>query len=305
MLSNSHGLSEYDKQWHSIDDQLALLEERNLVINNKELAKQFLSHIGYYRFSGYCLAFESSRHEFIEGTTFEAIKNSYLFDVNIRDAVTDSLEVIEFDVRANVAHLFTANTSAFGHLDPNHFKPNFNHSDWLASLREEAERSKEKFVVHFQGKYKGFPDLPFWMATEIASFGSVSKMYAGLKGTFQKPIASRYNMQPQDFDSAIHHLCYIRNICAHHGRLWDRKWAIQPKLPKGKNWQNPLVPDRSRLFVTMLMINRIIKRCKGIDKFAIEWRRRISDLIKEPPALANSMKKMGLPEHWYQHPYWR
>jgi len=267
-------------------------------------SSQFLGISGH-RFSGYCLAFEKCRHEFIEGTTVEAIKASYHFDVKLRDAITDALEVIEVDTRSNVAHIFTSNTSAFGHLERDNFKPNFRHADWLASLREEAERSKEKFVIHYQDKYNGFPDLPFWMATEIASFGSVSKMYAGLKGRFQKPIASRYGMQQQDFDSALHHLCYIRNICAHHGRLWDREWAIQPRLPAGKNWEAPLLPDKSRLFVTLLMISRVIKGCKGIDRFAIDWRRRVSDLIKEPPKLDDAMARMGLTEKWYQHPYWR
>ena len=304
-MSSSHSRTDYDKQWCSIDDQLALLADRGLVIDNKDQAKQFLSHIGYYRLSGYCLAFEKRRHEFIAGTTSTAIKDSYLFDVKLRDAVTDALEVIEVDARSNIAHIFTSNTSAFGHLDANNFKPRFRHDDWLTSLQEEAERSKEKFVIHYQGKYNGFPDLPYWMATEIASFGSVSKMYAGLKPGLQKPIASRYNMQQQDFDSALHHLCYIRNICAHHGRLWDREWAIQPRLPAGKNWEAPLLPDKSRLFVTLLMISRVIKGCKGIDRFAIDWRRRVSDLIKEPPKLDDAMARMGLTEKWYQHPYWR
>ena len=303
-MSNSHSRTNYDKQWCSIDDQLILLAQRGLVINDKERAKHFLSHIGYYRFSGYCLAFETSRHAFVDGTTFKAIKDAYLFDVKIRDAITDALEVIEVDVRSNVAYIFTSNTSPFGHLEKENFKPNFDHAAWLESLREEAKRSKEKFVIHYEGKYNGFPDLPFWMATEIASFGSVSKMYGGLKGNYQKPIASRYNFQPQDFESAIHHLCYIRNICAHHGRLWDREWTIQPRLPKAKNWQPPLVPDSSRLFVTLLMTYRIIKHRKGIGNFANEWRKRITELIKEAPDLENSMNLMGLPEDWFKHPYW-
>lgn len=303
-MSSSHTRTEYDKQWSSVDNQLALLAQRGLVIDNKEHAKQFLSHIGYYRFSGYCLAFEDSRHNFIAGTTFKAIKDSYLFDVKLRDAITDALEIIEVDVRSNVAYIFTSNTSAFGHLETDKFKPNFRHADWLKTLRDEAARSKERFVKHYENKYNGFPDLPFWMATEIASFGSVSKMYAGLKPRFQKPIASRYNSQPQDFESALHHLTYIRNICAHHGRLWDREWAIQPRLPRSKQWQRPLVPNSSRLYVTMLMIYRIIKCCKGIDMFGNDWRKRVTELINDAPKLDGAMDLMGLPENWNRHPYW-
>jgi len=52
---------------------------------DEEAAGGFLRHINYYRFSGYGLAFEQSRHQFILGTTFGQIRDTYEFDRALRD----------------------------------------------------------------------------------------------------------------------------------------------------------------------------------------------------------------------------
>jgi abortive infection bacteriophage resistance protein len=303
-VSSNSGLPKYTKPWISIKDQVAKLISRGLLVPDPTSAEKFLWHLNYYRFSGYCLAFEDQRHVFSNGTTFEAVKTAYDFDVSLRDLLTEALEVIEVDSRSVVAHIFGDKYGAFGHLDKNNFKPSFDHSIWLTHIRDEADRSSELFVEHFRKNYSGFPDLPCWIASEVMSFGSVSKMYGGLKDQCATPIANRYNMQKSDFESTLHHLSYVRNVCAHHSRLWDRVWAIMPRVPHGKNWQHPLVPHRDRVFVTLLLIYRILKRCSTSGPFAIEWRRRVNDLMKNPPATGRALTQMGMPQEWYKHPYW-
>lgn len=303
-MSSQSGPPHFSKPWLSIPDQLTKLESRGLVIGNRQSAEKFLWHLNYYRFSGYCLAFEDSRHAFRVRTKFEDVVAAYRFDVALRDLLTEALEVIEVDSRSVMAYLFGSNCGAFGHIDPTNFKPSFNHTDWNERVREETDRSSELFVEHFKNNYAGFPNLPCWIATEVMSFGTVSKMYGGLKDALQNPIASRYNMQKGDFESALHHLSYVRNVCAHHSRLWDRVWAITPRVPKAQQWQPPLVPDRSRVFVTILMIYRVLKRCSAIDHFATDWRRRINELMKNKPPIENALTRMGMPTEWYKHPYW-
>jgi abortive infection bacteriophage resistance protein len=303
-VSTNSGLPKYTKPWLSIKDQIEKLISRGLVVTDRGSAERFLWHLNYYRFSGYCLAFEDQRHSFCDGTTFEIVKAAYDFDVILRDLLTEALEVIEVDSRSVIAHIFGDRYGAFGHLDKDNFKPSFDHSSWLAHVRDEADRSSELFVEHFRNNYDGFPDLPCWIATEVMSFGSVSKMYGGLKDQCSTPIANRYNMQKGDFESTLHHLSYVRNVCAHHSRLWDRVWAITPRVPRSQYWQPPLVPERSRVFVTLLIICRILKRCSAIGSFAVNWRRRVNELMKNPPATGRALKQMGMPSDWYKHPYW-
>lgn len=303
-MSSGPGQPQYSKPWLPIKDQIQRLVSRGLIIDDQKSAEQLLWHLNYYRFSGYCLAFETCRHAFQPGTTFSQVQSAYAFDVSLRDLLTEALEVIEVDVRSAVAHLFGQKSGAFGYLEAKYFRPSFDHSKWLEKLREEAQRSSELFVEHFRSHYAGFPDLPFWIATEVMSFGAVSKAYSGLLDAYQRPVSDRYNMQKGDFVSILHHLTYVRNVCAHHCRLWDRVWDIKPKLPAAKHWHPPLVPDAARLFVTILFVYRVLKNCSANQKFAIEWKRRINELVKQLPDTGDALTRMGMPNDWFKHPLW-
>lgn len=294
----------YNKPWLSIPQQLLKLESRGLIIGDRRIAQDFLWHLNYYRFSGYCLAFEQNRHTFVAGTTFEQIKASYQFDVSLRDLLTEALEVIEVDSRSTIAHIFGNKYGAFGHLESSNFRASFKHSDWLDRVRIEAGRSSERFVTHFKNNYIEFPDLPCWIATEVTTFGTVSKMYEGLLDQCQSPIANRYGLQKGDLESTLHHLSYVRNVCAHHSRVWDRVWSIMPRVPNGKAWQQPLMPSKNTIFVTLIIIYRVLKQCAASRAFAVEWRRRVNELMRSPPSAVDALQRMGMPVYWYKHPYW-
>ena len=298
------GAETYAKKWLSIEAQLSLMESRGLKVSDRNSALQFLKHVNYYRFSGYCLAYQKSDSGF-ENVDFSDIQIAYQFDVVLRDILTEALEVIEVDVRSNVALIFGERYGAFGHTLVSNFRTTFAFFDWTVKIHEETGRSSELFVKHFEAHYEGYPNLPCWVVTEIMSFGLLSRMYSGLLDQCQSPIANRYSLQKGDLESALHHLSYVRNVCAHHCRLWDRKWDIAPKLPHNQYWQPPLVPQRDRLFVTLLLIYRILKRCPSQNLFAIDWRRRINELLRTPPTAPNALSHMGMPPKWHDHPYWK
>jgi abortive infection bacteriophage resistance protein len=297
-------LPPYQKPWLSCADQVAQLTARGLVVAAPAAAEQFLSHVNYYRFSGYCLAFEQQRHKFIAGTTFDQVRAAYDFDLLLRDMVTEALEIVEVDMRACVAHHFGQQHGAFGHVNPAIFFHRFDHADWLKRLREEATRSSELFVQHFRASYSQFPDLPVWAVTEIMSFGALSIMFKGMVKSDQKVIAARYSLQPDEMRSWMHHLVYVRNLCAHHSRLWDRVYAIKPLLPRARNWQPPVVPRNDRLWATLLALYHLMRRCHAIGSFATDWRDRVNAHMNAPPTATNPLAAMGMPPNWNTNPIW-
>jgi abortive infection bacteriophage resistance protein len=293
------------KPWLCVQDQLRKLAGYGLVIADTATATQFLEHINYYRFSGYGLAFEQSRHVFLPGTTFEAVRQAYEFDRALRDLVTEALEIIELDLRTTIAYWYGKTYQTFGHRLARNFHDRSAHRQWIKKLRDETRRSREAFVNHHRVKYAEFPDLPIWVATEIMSFGSLSRMYANLIKTDQKPIAARYHLQPLTLASWIHHLVYVRNLCAHHSRLWDLAWDIKPEFPPGKVWQPPSVPSNARLFASLLIQNAILRCCPAERRFAAEWRRRVEELLtRSLPTVPKVGDRMDLPTDWLQHPLW-
>lgn len=295
----------YPKQWLSIPDQLVKLKSYGLVCSDDSTACDFLEHINYYRFSGYALAFETQRHVFRHGTTFEQIRAAYDFDRALRDLVAEALEVIELDLRTTIACRFGKNHRQFGHVDPCNFFHLFNHADWLKKLHKEARRSDELFINHYKQTYTEFPDLPIWIATEIMSFGALSRLYSGMLRQDQKDIARRYGLQPDTLGSWFHHLVYSRNLCAHHLRIWDRKWSISPDRPAGNAWLPPMLPDHTRLFAALLVQAKLLSHCQAEYEFTHDWRMRLENLlVSRKPAVPDALYKMGMPEAWMTHPLW-
>lgn len=302
----------YTKQWNSLSDQVSQLQSYGLTIPDRQTAEQFLQHINYYRFCGYGLAFEQSRHNYIPETTFDKIRQSYEFDRSFRDLITESLEIIELDVRATIAYTFARTYGPFGHTDSVNFtsrfgnsRRNITHHSWTQKLQSEAKRSSELFIQHFKRTYAEFPNLPVWTAAEIMSFGALSTMYNAMHSQDQKNISSRYNLQPKLLASILHHLVYLRNLCAHHARIWDKTWKISPLLPAGKVWKPPLLPDNGHIFATLLLQSVILNKCHAEIQFYADWKKRVEELIENQfPATPNALNRMGLTINWQNHPKW-
>ena len=230
---------------------------------------------------------------------------AYEFDQALRDLIAEALEVVEVDFRTNVAYNFGEHYGALGHTNASNFHANFKHQEWCGKLRHEAKRSDELFVVHFKSKYSNFPDLPIWMLAEVMSFGSLSMMFENMLKPDRYAVARRYTIQGVYLASWLHHLVYVRNLCAHHARLWDRIWAIKPKLPTSNVWSTQYLPSNDRLFVTLLILNQLLRACTCVTTFRDQWRERVVARLATPPACPNPLDRMGLPTNWNNHPLWQ
>ena len=239
----------FNKPWLEYSQQVALLQGRGLTVSNPALAIQFLSHVNYYRLSGYCVTFENgSRHTFVPGTTFEQLRYLYEFDFDLRDLLCEALEIIEVDVRTTVAHYFGKAYGPFGHTSSANFyhspprlphrlthpaRPVFEHADWIAGLHKEVKRSKELFVEHHRNTYSDYPDLPLWIATEVMSFGTLSRMCEGMLVQDQRNIAAHYGVQRAVLLSWSHHLTVVRNHCAHHSKDLGQDLVREARVASG------------------------------------------------------------------------
>lgn len=295
----------FSKGWMSYADQVKLLAQRGLVIGDTNKAERYLTHVNYYRFSGYCLAFEVSRHTFVAGTTFEQVEAAYQFDLELRDLLTEALEIVEVDLRAAIAYYFGKKYGAFGHTKPSNFFKHFSHQDWLDKLHEESRRSSELFVKHFKQSYNEFPDLPVWIVTEVMSFGALSRMLSGMIRDDQKAIANQYGLQPAVFQSWMHHLVVVRNLCAHHSRLWDRVWGVKPTLPYGKDWQMPYLRSNRHLLSTLFLLRYWLKRVPAVAGYATTWKHRIESHLQNLPSVSNVEGRMGITNDWTKSPVWK
>lgn len=187
-------MKKYDKLSLTFEKQIDLLQSRGLIIKDKDKACKFLSQINYYRFTAYCLQFEEKRDKFKSGTSFEQILQLYEFDRSLRFLIDEALEVIEIAVRTATAYHLSHKYGPFMHEDVKNFYSKFDYNEWIENVHKEAERSREKFVLHYKDAYDGFPSLPLWMVVEIMSFGSLSKLVSGLYRDDQIAISSKFEL---------------------------------------------------------------------------------------------------------------
>lgn len=99
----------------------------------------------------------------------------------------------------------------------------------------------------------------------------------------------------------LHTLTYVRNVCAHHSRLWNRKLAIRPDKSKQLAWLPPLTPRSDRIFYVLLMLRQLLRASNNGD----EWANEVNLLIKPIAKVDAYRRAMGLPENWLQHPLWK
>ncbi len=228
---------DYTKPPLTYEQQVALLQSRGLIVNNVAETIKFLQQVSYYRFSAYCIPFQKPRDVFLPGITFEKIVELYRLDEELRISLMALLSPIEVFLRSRTIYELSRTWGAYAHCNSAIFFNKEKHSKWLTDLEEDTQKSKEKFLEHYKEKYNGFPRLPIWMACEIMSFGCLSDLYGNLSSVAQSQISSIMGVRDNVFKSWFHVITYLRNISAHHGRLWNLELAIRPLIPdKDKQW---------------------------------------------------------------------
>lgn len=285
--------------------QLDLLASRGLTIGGRAEAVAFLSRVNYYRLSAYCIPFEQARHAFLPGAKFEQVQALYELDRKLRQRVMEAVEIIEVATRTALAYHLSQRYGPFAHSAVANFRDPAKHAEWMAEVLKETGRSRETFVSHFKATYDEYPQLPIWAAVEIMSFGSLSKLFAELQEADKTEIAKTFGLHRQVFVSWLHTLVYIRNICAHHARLWNRELAIAPKLPK---WDRPwkgLDPAHARRMSRVLfLLSDLMGKLRAQDGAAEVWRKSVEQVLETEPGICGFLEDMGLPTNWTQHPLW-
>ena len=226
----------YQKPFKTIDEQIALLKERGLIVVDEDFAKRVLSEINYYRLEGYWFSFYDTTkpsHTFFNGTEFKTIYRHYCFDQKLRTSVFHAISSIEIALKTQFAYELGRVYGPFPFVKEN-FRFKFE-SDWIESynklLKDMKNNSKELFVKHHLETYKE-KLLPIWGMVEIMSFGEISTWFdKQLSDNIKKKISNRFSVQMNVFTSWIRCISLVRNICAHHARLWNKILPIKIMIP--------------------------------------------------------------------------
>ena len=284
-----------------IPAQIALLEARGLAVPDHARAAHFLRYISYYRLRTYWMTLEAppapgQAHKFVAGASFEDVLNLYIFDRQLRLLMIDAIERVEVAVRGVWAHQMAIRYGSHGYLDPGLYaNPRF-FSRGLAAFEEEFDRSRDTFIQHYKRKYTAPKLPPVWMAAEIlvvrAAFQNGSKICA--RSADRQALARAFGIDERIFCSFLRHLAVVRNICAHHARLWDRALTVKMVLPKYPRElavsMNPAAP--AAIYNSITMLAHILATVAP----GSQWKAELGALFAATPNL--NMAAMGFPAGW-------
>ncbi|QFY91115.1 Abi family protein [Magnetovirga frankeli] len=289
---------------------MEMLKERGMTLD-PTTAKFYLSHIGYFRLRGYWIPFEAlsttnGHHVFKAGTCFEQVLNLYTFDRELRLLVMDAIERIEVSVRNQWVDALSANHGAHAYLKSSLFLGSKQFGKSLAEITSGFERSKEAYIKHYKKKYSE-PDLPpLWAIVGIMTLGQFSHWFSNLKQKcLRAKISKVYGLDEGVLASFLHHLTVIRNLCAHHGRLWNSELIVTMQLPRSKpkmlasNIEFGPDPNQAprKLYNTLVMLAYMM----DVISPDHHWKHRLKCLITQHDI---DTRHMGFPEDFAERSLW-
>jgi abortive infection bacteriophage resistance protein len=314
------------KRFLTIDEQIELLERRGMELDGDPA--RWLRAVNYYRLSGYWYIYRTleaqegaTTHgdEFVPGTAFSAITALYEFDRKLRTLAHDGIERVEVALRSQVSYVLGGH-DPLAHEDPAMFRTEFDHAAWIATAKFRVARASKRsaFIRHHADRYGG--DIPIWALVDVLDFADVSILFEGMSISDQFAVAEglgiRFDLNQlrtaqrekvlknHPLARWLEQLTVLRNIAAHHGRLWNRKFVPAAtsamrtvpgleSLPKGQS---------ENVFGALCVVAAILETTSP----GATWTRRVATeldgLFRDLPE--RSPREMGFLDTWRTLPLW-
>jgi abortive infection bacteriophage resistance protein len=295
----------YTKPPFSTDQHIELLKLRGLDIPDEAKAFQHISNIGYFRFTGYMYHLRdksNDSHQFFKGVSFDDIISHYQFDKKLRLLIFDYMERIEVALRAKLTDKYSLNHGFYWYSNHKLYDDNNIFNSINEEIREKFKDPQERFLKAFKNKYRKESLPPSNMAMEILTLGKLSRLYKGLSNYEEKmAIAQDFNLPSTILSSWLIYLTNIRNICAHHSRLWNRNLSVdRPVIPTRKKYQfkGTITPNfNTTMYGVISITDRLLSAINPTNSFID----KIIELINQHPINPQSM---GFPGDWEANATW-
>jgi len=296
------------KTFKTYEEQIEILRSRGMLIGDVGTAIDQLRRVNYYRLSGYWYPFrkiqasadERRSDEFYQGTTLDAVLRLYAFDARLRAATFTALAPIELRVRALLGHGL-GRVDERAHLRPERLNARATtrtYAKWLADYESRVANSHEEFVDHHKRQYGGA--LPVWVAVEILDWGGLVRLYGFSPRSVQDDVADAFGLRAPQLESWLRTLNVLRNICAHHGRLFNRVHALIPKLPRpGRYPDLDHAGSYTRTFGQLTLIQFLLR--SGGERIGL-----LPAVVRTYPHVPIvPLGHLGASPHWADNALWR
>ena len=282
--------------------QIQLLKSRGLSFINEPKAQHLLDNISYFRLKSYLLPLVQNKQAgtFKNGATFEDAYTLYKFDSALRKLICAEMEKIEVSLRTQIYKEFSQTHGSYWFLNQSLFCNTNKHTNILSSIDSELRRSDDDQILTFKNTYSN-PFPPSWMTMEVTSFGTLSLLLKYvIGGRTKRNIASYYGVADTILESWIHTFVYVRNICAHHSRLWNKTLRVTGAFPR--KTAMPFIQTKvqnDKVYYILCLVRYMLQTINPNSSFTA----RLKKLLNDYPTV--DIKAMGFPANWENESLWQ
>lgn len=301
-----------NKIFKNLDEQIEILKSRNLIITDEEKAKNILLRENYFFINGYRHMFidTSKGKQFIDGTTFDELYATFLFDRNIRNVMFKHLLIVENNIKSIISYQLS---KKYGfkekdYLDPKNFTQDSLKVRQVHDIINKMKRQirvngrQHSATLHYLSNY-GY--IPMWILVKVLSFGIIAELYNILKLEDQNAIADIYKINSEDLSTYLYLLANFRNLCAHEDILYDHRTQKEINNNKYHSYLNIHMTEnhydygKNDLFAIVIILKQLLTE-KEFNEFIRELGYEIDILdgkINTIP-LNIILNKIGFPSNW-------
>ena len=301
-----------EKQFKNLDEQVAILRHKGMIIEDEKYAKRILLRENYFFLNGYRHLFVKSREDkrFKNGVTFEEMYSLFLFDRSFRNVIFKYLLVIENNLKSIISYQLS---KKYGYRERDYLKEkNFTQApekrsqlnDLLRKMKRQirVNGSQHSATLHYVSNY-GY--IPLWILVKVLSFGIVSEMYQILKPEDQVEIANIYTIETDKLTVYLPILANYRNLCAHEDILYENKTqkmiddTIYHQLLKIPKEDGEYVSGKNDLFALLIIMKQMLQY-EDFKNMSYELNNIIETLNYNLHSIKIDavLERMGFPLNW-------
>lgn len=225
-----------DKPFKNLDEQINILIDREIIIEDKEYAKDYLLRNNYYNVINWYGKFFLIKDKAKDGAKFSEIVAAHLFDEDLKNAYFRYLIIVENCFKSVLAYTFSKHNQAEENFYLNHYYycGNIDEiNDLIKKINKVITRYKKDLnhpISHYLRKHK---HLPLWVLMNYLTFGQALKMFSLLNNKTKNEIAkylnqiANKNIRPStpikltydNYYQILSNLLSLRNSSAHDNTL--------------------------------------------------------------------------------------
>lgn len=262
-----------NKIFKTLDEQVAILQNKGLIIEDVEATKEILLRENYFFINGYRMLFMKSNYDktFVTGASFHELYAVFNFDRQVRNILFKNILIIENNLKSIISYYLskTYGIKENDYLNPNNFN---NTPDKRRQINDLIQKMKRQIrsnidnhtaTSHYSSHY-GY--IPLWIAVKVLSFGIVSELYLILKPDDEKAIADFFGTNKDDLATYLPILSNYRNLCAHEEISFDHR--VQRKINDTRFHQkldipkmdNEYIYGKDDLFALIIILKQMLRK---------------------------------------------